>query len=224
MDGLPGPVLPAELLLEVYRQGLFPMADHRHDAEVFWVDPERRGILPLDSFHVPRRLARTMRNSTFTVTVDQAFEKVIALCAEQAPDRPATWINHGIEASYVALFKAGHAHSVEVWDGDRLVGGLYGPSIGAAFFGESMFSRATDASKIALVHLVARLRAGGYRLLDTQFITEHLTQFGAVEISRAAYRKRLKPAVAAKADFYVLGGTGAVLAAGAVLQLTTQTS
>ncbi|MFN8948094.1 MAG: leucyl/phenylalanyl-tRNA--protein transferase, partial [Alphaproteobacteria bacterium] len=175
-------------------------------------------------FHVPRRLARTMRKSTFTVTVDQAFEQVISLCAEQVQDRPVTWINHAIEASYVELFKAGHAHSVEVWDGADLVGGLYGPSIGAAFFGESMFSRATDASKMALVHLVARLRAGGYRLLDTQFITAHLAQFGAVEISRAAYRRLLKPAVRAKADFYVLGGTGDVLAAGAVLQLTTQTS
>ncbi|MBU6155702.1 MAG: leucyl/phenylalanyl-tRNA--protein transferase [Alphaproteobacteria bacterium] len=200
------------------------MADHREDAEVGWVDPERRGILPLDRFHVPRRLARTMRKSTFTVTVDRAFEQVISLCAEQVQDRPVTWINHAIEASYVALFKAGHAHSVEVWDGEELVGGLYGPSIGGAFFGESMFSRATDASKIALVHLVARLRVGGYRLLDTQFITAHLAQFGAVEISRAAYRRLLKPAVRAKADFYVLGGTGDVLAAGAVLQLTTQTS
>jgi leucyl/phenylalanyl-tRNA--protein transferase len=200
------------------------MADHREDAEVGWVDPERRGILPLELFHVPRRLARTMRKSTFTVTVDQAFEQVISLCAEQVQDRPVTWINHAIEASYVELFKAGHAHSVEVWDGEDLVGGLYGPSIGAAFFGESMFSRATDASKMALVHLVARLRAGGYRLLDTQFITAHLAQFGAVEISRAAYRRLLKPAVRAKADFYVLGGTGDVLAAGAVLQLTTQTS
>ncbi|MFN9163592.1 MAG: leucyl/phenylalanyl-tRNA--protein transferase [Alphaproteobacteria bacterium] len=222
--GLPGPVLPADLLLEVYREGIFPMADHREDAEVGWVDPERRGILPLELFHVPRRLARTMRKSTFTVTVDQAFEQVISLCAEQVQDRPVTWINHAIEASYVELFKAGHAHSVEVWDGEDLVGGLYGPSIGAAFFGESMFSRATDASKMALVHLVARLRAGGYRLLDTQFITAHLAQFGAVEISRAAYRRLLKPAVRAKADFYVLGGTGDVLAAGAVLQLTTQTS
>jgi len=223
-DRLPGPVLPADLLLEVYRQGLFPMADHRDDAEVGWVDPLRRGILPLDRFHVPRRLARTMRCSRFTVTVDCAFEKVISLCAQEVPDRQVTWINHAIEASYVALFKAGHAHSVEVWDREELVGGLYGPSIGGAFFGESMFSRATDASKIALVHLVARLQAGGYSLLDTQFITAHLAQFGAIEISRAAYRRLLKPAIAKKADFYVLGGTGDVLAAGAVLQLTTQTS
>ena len=223
-DGLPGPVLPADLLLEVYRQGLFPMADQRGDADVAWIDPQRRGILPLDRFHVPRRLARSMRNSTFTVTVDRAFEKVISLCAEEAPDRPATWINHVIEASYVELFKAGHAHSVEVWDGEELVGGLYGPSIGSAFFGESMFSRATDASKMALVHLVARLRAGGYRLLDTQFITAHLAQFGAIEISRAAYRRLLKQAIGKPADFYVLGGTGDVLEAGAVLQLTTHTS
>lgn len=200
------------------------MADHRDDEEIFWVEPKRRGIIPLDSFHVPRRLARTMRASTFTVTVDRAFEQVIDLCAAQASDRPNTWINRSIEASYVALFREGHGHSVEVWDGDVLVGGLYGISIGGAFFGESMFSRATDASKIALVHLVMRLRAGGYRLLDTQFITAHLSQFGAIEVSRAAYRKLLAPAVAARGDFYVLGGTGGVLAAGAVLQLTTQTS
>lgn len=200
------------------------MADHRDDEEIFWVEPKRRGIIPLDSFHVPRRLARTMRVSTFTVTVDRAFEQVIDLCAAQASDRPNTWINRSIEASYVALFREGHGHSVEVWDGDVLVGGLYGISIGGAFFGESMFSRATDASKIALVHLVMRLRAGGYRLLDTQFITAHLSQFGAIEVSRAAYRKLLAPAVAARGDFYVLGGTGGVLAAGAVLQLTTQTS
>lgn len=200
------------------------MADHRDDEEIFWVEPKRRGIIPLDSFHVPRRLARTMRVSTFTVTVDRAFEQVIDFCAAQASDRPNTWINRSIEASYVALFREGHGHSVEVWDGDVLVGGLYGISIGGAFFGESMFSRATDASKIALVHLVMRLRAGGYRLLDTQFITAHLSQFGAIEVSRAAYRKLLAPAVAARGDFYVLGGTGGVLAAGAVLQLTTQTS
>lgn len=223
-DDRPVHILPAEILLAAYRQGIFPMADHRDDEEIFWVEPKRRGIIPLDSFHVPRRLARTMRASTFTVTVDRAFEQVIDLCAAQASDRPNTWINRSIEASYVALFREGHGHSVEVWDGDVLVGGLYGISIGGAFFGESMFSRATDASKIALVHLVMRLRAGGYRLLDTQFITAHLSQFGAIEVSRAAYRKLLAPAVAARGDFYVLGGTGGVLAAGAVLQLTTQTS
>jgi leucyl/phenylalanyl-tRNA--protein transferase len=223
-DDRPVHILPAEILLAAYRQGIFPMADHRDDEEIFWVEPKRRGIIPLDSFHVPRRLARTMRVSTFTVTVDRAFEQVIDLCAAQASDRPNTWINRSIEASYVALFREGHGHSVEVWDGDVLVGGLYGISIGGAFFGESMFSRATDASKIALVHLVMRLRAGGYRLLDTQFITAHLSQFGAIEVSRAAYRKLLAPAVAARGDFYVLGGTGGVLAAGAVLQLTTQTS
>lgn len=223
-DDRPVHILPAEILLAAYRQGIFPMADHRDDEEIFWVEPKRRGIIPLDSFHVPRRLARTMRASTFTVTVDRAFEQVIGICAAQDSDRPNTWINRSIEASYVALFREGHGHSVEVWDGDVLVGGLYGISIGGAFFGESMFSRATDASKIALVHLVMRLRAGGYRLLDTQFITAHLSQFGAIEVSRAAYRKLLAPAVAARGDFYVLGGTGGVLAAGAVLQLTTQTS
>ncbi len=200
------------------------MSEARDDPEVFWVEPKRRGIIPLSAFHVPRRLARTMRASSFHVTVDRAFDQVIVACAAQAEDRPETWINASIAASYRLLFEQGHAHSVEVWDDDRLVGGLYGVSIGAAFFGESMFSRATDASKIALVHLVARLRAGRYRLLDTQFITRHLLQFGALEVTRATYHKLLQPAVAGTAKFYELGGTGDVLAAGAVLQPTTQTS
>ena len=211
-------------LLTAYREGVFPMSEARDDPEVFWVEPKRRGIIPLSAFHVPRRLARTMRASSFHVTVDRAFDQVIVACAAQAEDRPETWINASIAASYRLLFEQGHAHSVEVWDDDRLVGGLYGVSIGAAFFGESMFSRATDASKIALVHLVARLRAGRYRLLDTQFITRHLLQFGALEVTRATYHKLLQPAVAGTANFYELGGTGDVLAAGAVLQPTTQTS
>jgi len=185
--GLPGPVLPADLLLEVYREGIFPMADHREDAEVGWFDPERRGILPLDRFHVPRRLARTMRKSTFTVTVDQAFEQVISLCAEQVKDRPVTWINHAIEASYVELFKAGHAHSVEVWDGEHLVGGLYGPSIGAAFFGESMFSRASDASKYAFISFVQQMAAEEIGLIDCQVYTPHLESLGARHIPRSSF-------------------------------------
>ncbi len=200
------------------------MAESRDDEDVFWLDPQLRGIIPLDGFHVPRRLARTMRSSTYTIGVDRAFERVIALCAEESAVRSNTWINPVIENSYIQLFREGYAHSVEVWDSDELVGGLYGVSTGAAFFGESMFSRRTDVSKMALVHLVARLRAGGYRLLDTQFITQHLTQFGAREIPRAAYKKLLREAIAADGNFYELGGTGAVLAAGAVLQLTTQTS
>jgi leucyl/phenylalanyl-tRNA--protein transferase len=216
--------LSPRVLLAAYREGIFPMAEDREDPDVFWIDPPRRGIIPLDKFHLPRRLARTMRGSALHVTVDRTFQRVVSLCAEQVAMRPHTWINEQIETSYVELFAQGHAHSVEVWDGEDLIGGLYGVSIGGAFFGESMFSRATDASKIALVHLVCRLRKGGYQLLDSQFITTHLAQFGAVEISRSAYRKLLAPAVAATANFYELGGTGDVLAAGAVLQLTTQMS
>ena len=217
-------IIPSDILLAAYRRGHFPMAESRDDEDVFWLDPQLRGIIPLDGFHVPRRLARTMRSSAYTIGVDRAFERVIALCAEESAVRSNTWINSVIENSYIQLFREGYAHSVEVWDGDELVGGLYGVSTGAAFFGESMFSRRTDVSKMALVHLVARLRAGGYRLLDTQFITQHLTQFGAREIPRAAYKKLLREAIAADGNFYELGGTGAVLAAGAVLQLTTQTS
>lgn len=217
-------IIPSDILLAAYRRGHFPMAESRDDEDVFWLDPQLRGIIPLDGFHVPRRLARTMRSSAYTIGVDRAFERVIALCAEESAVRSNTWINPVIENSYIQLFREGYAHSVEVWDSDELVGGLYGVSTGAAFFGESMFSRRTDVSKMALVHLVARLRAGGYRLLDTQFITQHLTQFGAREIPRAAYKKLLREAIAADGNFYELGGTGAVLAAGAVLQLTTQTS
>lgn len=217
-------IIPAKVLLEAYKQGHFPMAEAREDEGIFWLDPEWRGILPLDEFHVPRRLARSLKSSPFTVTVDRAFERVIAMCAESTRHRKNTWINSLIERSFVNLFNLGHAHSVEVWDGTELVGGLYGASIGGAFFGESMFSRRTDASKIALVHLVARLKAGGYLLLDTQFITNHLEQFGATEIAKDDYKALLADAVQATTNFYELGGTGAVFAAGAVLQLTTQTS
>jgi leucyl/phenylalanyl-tRNA--protein transferase len=217
-------IIPANSLLAAYRRGHFPMAESREDDEVFWLDPPHRGVLPLTSFHVPRRLARTMRSSTYTVTVDQDFAGVVRTCAESTHARDNTWINGLIERSYIHLFENGHAHSVEVRDGAELVGGLYGVSIGGAFFGESMFSRRTDVSKMALVHLVARLKRGGYLLLDTQFITKHLAQFGATEVARAAYRVLLARAVEAEGRFYELGGTGDVLAAGAVLQLTTQTS
>lgn len=217
-------IIPAGRLLAAYRMGHFPMAETREDDDVFWLDPPHRGILPLNAFHLPRRLARTMRSSEYTVTVDQDFPAVIRTCADSARGRENTWINGLIERSYINLFENGHAHSVEVRDGRELIGGLYGVSIGGAFFGESMFSRRTDASKIALVHLVARLNAGGYVLLDTQFITHHLEQFGAQEVARAAYKVLLARAVEAEGRFYELGGTGAVLAAGAVLQLTTQTS
>ncbi len=202
-------IIPERTLLAAYRAGQFPMADSREDEDVYWIDPPLRGILPLDAFHIPRRLARTIRSGHFRVTVDTAFAAVVAACATNAPKRINTWINPLIERSYANLYANGHAHSVEVWHDGDLVGGLYGVSIGAAFFGESMFSLQTDASKVALVHLAERLRAGRYSLLDTQFITEHLKQFGAVEIPRARYKKLLAEAVDAKADFYVLGGAGA---------------
>jgi leucyl/phenylalanyl-tRNA--protein transferase len=202
-------IIPERTLLAAYRAGQFPMADSREDEDVYWIDPPLRGILPLDAFHIPKRLARTIRSGHFTVTVDKAFAAVMKACAAAAPKRLNTWINPLIERSYANLHANGHAHSVEVWHDGDLVGGLYGVSIGAAFFGESMFSLQTDASKVALVHLAERLRAGRYRLLDTQFITEHLKQFGAVEIPRARYKKLLAEAVDAKAEFYVLGGAGA---------------
>src|SRR5215472_18293806 len=170
------------------------MAETADEKQLFWVDPRRRGILPLDSFHVPKRLRRVVRQGVFEIRCDSAFEEVIRGCAEATEKRPNTWINDEIVCLYSRLFVRGAAHSVEAWHGRTLVGGLYGVSIGAAFFGESMFSRANEASKVALVHLVARLRLGGYRLLDTQFLTPHLAQFGGIEISRARYRRLLAEA------------------------------
>jgi leucyl/phenylalanyl-tRNA--protein transferase len=193
--------LTPELLIQAYSVGIFPMAESGDDDEIFWVDPDPRGILPLDGFHVPKRLRRTVRQDLFRVDCDTAFAEVVESCAEPAPDRPSTWINDEIVSLYVGLHRLGAAHSVEVWAGEELVGGLYGVAIGGAFFGESMFSRVTDASKVALVHLVARLRLGGFRLLDTQFVTEHLRRFGAIEIPRTEYRRRLAAALRAKAHF-----------------------
>jgi len=190
-----------EDLIECYRRGVFPMADARHDRRVFLVDPAKRGIIPLERFHVSRRLARTVRSDRFEVRVDTAFSKVVAACAAPRAGRMETWINEPIQAMCEALFARGAAHSVETWLEGRLVGGLYGVELGAAFFGESMFSTERDASKVALAHLVARLKAGGFRLLDTQFLTQHLASFGAEEISRADYAQRLARAVAGKADF-----------------------
>jgi leucyl/phenylalanyl-tRNA--protein transferase len=195
-------------LLDSYARGVFPMADAREDSRVFLIDPERRGVIPLDAFHVPRRLARTVRAGSFQVRIDSAFHEVILACAASGPGRTETWINRPIERLYLDLHRQGHAHSVECFLAGQLVGGLYGVSLGGAFFGESMFSRRRDASKVALVHLVGRLIAGGYRLLDTQFLTEHLAQFGAVDISRADYHRRLESALAAPADFYRLGSGG----------------
>ena len=193
--------LTAELLLQAYAAGIFPMAESAEDPELYWVDPTRRGVLPLDAFHVPRRLRRTLRHAPFEIRCDSAFEAVLRGCAEPAPERPQTWINERIVELYVELARRGAAHSVETWHAGELVGGLYGVQLGAAFFGESMFSRVTDASKVALVHLVARLRHGGFRLLDTQFVTEHLLQFGAVEIPRREYQTRLAAALREEARF-----------------------
>jgi leucyl/phenylalanyl-tRNA--protein transferase len=209
--------LSPDLLLRAYAAGIFPMAESADDFELFWVDPTRRGIIPLDRFHVPRRLQRVVRRGVFTVRVDTAFREVMRGCGEATEKRPNTWINDEILHVYGALFKRGAAHSVECWLDDRLVGGLYGVSLGAAFFGESMFSRVTDASKVALVHLVARLRLGRFRLLDTQFLTPHLEQFGGIEISRARYHRLLADALPYRGVFprdLPDGGAGVLGAAG----------
>jgi len=198
------PTFTLDDLINCYRTGIFPMSDSRDDEYLFLVDPPLRGILPFDRFHVPGRLARTVRKDAYTVRIDTAFNQVIEMCAEEAVNRTSTWISHSIQALYQALFARGLAHSVEVWDGERLVGGLYGVSIGGAFFGESMVSRARDVSKIALVHLVARLKAGGYTLLDCQFQTEHLSQFGVIEIPKAEYLVLLNDAIDRETDFYDL--------------------
>lgn len=193
-----------DVLLKAYACGIFPMAESAEDPALYWIEPEMRGILPLDGFHVASRLARTVRSTPYTVWVDRDFDGVIAGCAAPNPDRGKTWINARIRRIYRALFEAGHCHTVEVYDGETLVGGLYGVSLGRAFFGESMFHRARDASKIALVHLVARLKAGGYRLLDTQFVTEHLKTFGAVEVPKRRYHRMLEDALAGEGDFAAL--------------------
>jgi leucyl/phenylalanyl-tRNA--protein transferase len=191
-----------EILLKAYAQGVFPMAERRDDSALYWLSPETRGIFPLDHFHVPRRLARTVRSDRYRVTIDTAFEEVIRRCAAPAPGREESWINAEIIELYCALHRKGSAHSVEAWQDGALVGGLYGVSLGAAFFGESMFSSAHDASKVALIHLVARLIAGGYELLDAQFVTDHLAQFGAISIPRLEYLRRLAHATKKRVDFY----------------------
>ncbi|WP_439617101.1 leucyl/phenylalanyl-tRNA--protein transferase [Shinella sp.] len=190
------PEITPELLLRAYSIGLFPMADSADDPELFWVEPDMRGVIPIDEFHVSRSLAKTIRKNPFDIRFDTAFDAVMAACAEAAPDRPSTWINAKIRSLYGTLHRMGHAHSVEAWEGDRLIGGLYGVSLGAAFFGESMFSRRTDASKICLVHLVERLKARGFRLLDTQFTTEHLKSFGAIDVPKIEYEDMLANALA----------------------------
>lgn len=189
------PPITPDLLLRAYASGLFPMADSADDPDLFWVEPEFRGILPLDNFHIPRRLARTVRQAPYEIRFDSAFDEVVAACAESVENRPSTWINSTITALYGSLHRLGHAHSVEAWLDGKLVGGLYGVSLRRAFFGESMFSRATDASKICLVHLVERLRDRGFVLLDTQFTTDHLKRFGTIDIPRDEYSEMLADAL-----------------------------
>ena len=203
---------PEELLL-AYRLGIFPMAESRNAEEVLWVRPHERGILPLDKFHVPKRLARVVRSNRFQITADTQFDAVIRACAESQPDRRETWINDAIIDVFIALYRRGFAHSIETWQDGKLVGGLYGLSLGGAFFAESKFSRATDASKVALVHVAARLKAGGYSLLDAQFPNPHLEQFGAATVTEERFQFMLAQALARTGDFYGFGRTG--LGAGA---------
>ena len=195
------PITPA-LLLRAYASGVFPMADLADAPDIYWVEPAYRGIFPLDALHVSRRLRRTIRKQPFEIRINTAFDEVMAGCAAPAPGRETTWINTTIPRLYNRLHEMGHAHSVECWQDDRLVGGLYGVHLNAAFFGESMFSRMRDASKVALVHLVARLNAGGFQLLDTQFLTDHLASLGAIEIPREEYLARLDRALRTSADFH----------------------
>jgi leucyl/phenylalanyl-tRNA--protein transferase len=198
----PGYRIPPDLLLKAYASGVFPMAESADDPEVFWVRPETRGVIPLDAFHVPRSLARTVRRRTFDIAIDRDFQGVIDGCAESRETRPSTWINAPIREAYAALFARGHCHTVEAWRDGLLVGGLYGVTLGRTFFGESMFSRETDASKVCLVALVARLRERGFVLLDTQFTTGHLKRFGAVDMPRRKYEKLLAESLEGEAMFH----------------------
>jgi len=210
-----------ELLLQAYRIGVFPMGERRDDPKLYWLDPRLRAVLPLDGFHLPKRLARTVRQDIFEVSADTDFTGVMRACAEPRPGHPESWINEPILTLYGELFARGHAHSVECRREGELVGGLYGVSVGAAFFGESMFSRERDASKVALVHLMARLIKGGFRLLDCQFMTEHLRSFGAIEVPREEFRVKLADAVDRTAGFQrELGGEDPV----AIVQASTRTS
>jgi leucyl/phenylalanyl-tRNA--protein transferase len=231
--------LDPDTLVRAYSIGIFPMAEARDDDSVFWVEPRRRGVIPLDGFHLSKSLAKALKREAFVHTADADFEGVLRACAEPTADRPDTWINETIVAAYTALHRRGQAHSIECWQDGALVGGLYGVKLGGAFFGESMFSRATDASKAAMAHLVARLRAGGFALLDTQFLTPHLARLGGIEISRTEYRAQLGSALSLSGDFGALDALAAGLGAGAdrptttvsgplsgklIVQLLTQTS
>ncbi|MEO1040755.1 MAG: leucyl/phenylalanyl-tRNA--protein transferase [Pseudomonadota bacterium] len=213
--------LSPDLLLQAYRLGYFPMGEARDSTELMWVKPKQRGVFPLDAFHIPRSLRKVVRQDVFEVRIDQAFEKVMMFCASPEAGRDDTWINEEILSAYADLHGHGHAHSVECYIDDQLVGGLYGVSIAGAFFGESMFSLVTDASKVALCHLVGRLRIGGYRLLDSQFLTPHLARFGAVEWPEDVYERQLELALEADASFHAAGNqtSGSI-----ILQSITQTS
>jgi len=197
-----------QILLRAYAAGIFPMAETAEDPALYWVEPEERGIIPLDRLHISHSLRKTVRRQVFEVKIDADFQAVIAGCAEKAPDRASTWINGRIRSLYTQLHRMGACHSVECWRGGKLLGGLYGVRIGAVFFGESMFSRAADASKVALVHLVARLNAGGFHLLDTQFVNAHLGTFGAISLAKTEYHQMLEPALDANADFFAFKGDG----------------
>lgn len=213
--------LTADIILNAYANGVFPMSEGRDDPELFWVDPEQRGIFPLEAFHVPKSLAKTIRKMPFKITIDEAFGQVMQECAEATSDRDTTWINQTILDLYAELHDRGFAHSVECWRNGKLIGGLYGVSFAGVFCGESMFTRMTDASKIALTYLVARLKHGGFTLLDAQFMTEHLAKFGAIEIDRAEYHQRLDNALKVKSNFYSLSLEAS---ASDILQSITQTS
>jgi leucyl/phenylalanyl-tRNA--protein transferase len=193
-----------EVLLKAYACGIFPMAESAEDPALYWIEPEKRGVIPLETFHVPGRLGRTVRSDRFEVRINHDFEAVLDGCADPQPGRARTWINQRIRALYRRLYDIGHCHSVETYEDGRLAGGLYGVCLGRAFFGESMFHRSRDASKVALVHLVARLKAGDFRLLDTQFVTDHLKTFGAIEVSRRQYHRLLEAALVGEADFGAL--------------------
>lgn len=198
----PGERIPPDLLLKAYTSGVFPMAEEADDPEVFWVRPEVRGLIPLDAFHIPKSLAKIVRQKRFEIRFDGDFEAVIAACAEEREERRKTWINGPIREAYAELFRRGHCHTVEAWREGDLVGGLYGVSLGRAFFGESMFARERDASKVCLVHLVERLRSRGFVLLDTQFTTDHLKRFGAVDVPRRRYERMLAEAIQGEAVFF----------------------
>jgi leucyl/phenylalanyl-tRNA--protein transferase len=208
-----------EVLLKAYACGIFPMAEGADDPALYWIEPEQRGIIPLDRFHLPSRLARTVRSDRFTITVNRNFDAVIEGCAAPQTGRQRTWINSRIHILYRKLYERRHCHSIEVYEEDRLVGGLYGVTLGRAFFGESMFHTVRDASKVALVHLVARLKAGGFKLLDTQFVTDHLRIFGAIEVPQRQYHKLLEAALTGEGDFSALGSKRPVSGNEALAQL-----